>query len=347
MKTARLLYLLIAILFIWNLVLSVILNQKQIDKPENVIVENTINGISSDLTKVVDKIEDSCLTIETTNSIASGFIYKVNDNKVYVISAYHVVEQSENITAILDNGITYPLQVVGYDIYADIAVLSFESDFVLNPVVLSDSANLKDGEFLISIGTSGIKELSSSISLSIVAKNSRFIANSITYEDKISEYFLETIQYSSTMTKGYSGGALFNMEGEVVGVNILSDGNNCFGLTSNELKVIADGIINDNQKTKVMLDVKGTYLSQMENYVKNNLGIDLELTSGFYVSLVRFNSLGFNLGLKSGDIIKSINNIEIKSSKDYYNAVYTDEDVISITIVRGNEELILEGSIND
>ena len=85
----------------------------------------------------------------------------------------------------------------------------------------------------------------------------------------------------------------------------------------------------------------------MENYVKSNLGIDLELTNGFYVSLVRFNSLGFNLGLKSGDIITTINNIEIKNSKDFYNAIYSEGETITITLIRNNEELILEGPLND
>ena len=347
MKTARLLYLLIAVLFIWNLVLSVILNQTQISKSENVVIENSINGIYSDLTKVVEKIQSSCLSVDSTNSIGSGFIYKVSGNTAYVVSAYHNIAQSDNISLILDNGIIYTAQVVGYDVFSDIAILSFESDFNLNPVTLADSFNIKDGEFLISIGTSGNKELANSISLSIVSKSSRFITNSITYDDMSSEYFLEAIQYSSTMTKGYSGSALFNMNGEVVGVNILSDGNNCFGLSSNELKIIADSIIDGSPKQKAFLDVKGTYLNKMENYVKSNLGIDLELTNGFYVSLVRFNSLGFNLGLKSGDIITTINNIEIKNSKDFYNAIYSEGETITITLIRNNEELILEGPLND
>lgn len=346
MKTARLLYLLIAVLFIWNMVLSVILNEKQISKPENVVVENNISGITSDLTKVVEKIQSSCLSVETANNIASGFIYKVDGDTVYAISAYHSVEQSENITITLDNGITCPATLFGYDVYSDIAILTFKSDFTFNPVNLADSSLIKDGEFMISIGTSGNKELSDSISLSIVSKNSRYITNSITYEDKTSEYFLETIQFASTMTKGYSGSALFNINGDVVGVNILSDGNNCFALTSNELKVVVENIINSKSSTKAFLDIKGSYLGQMENYVKSNLGIDLEQTNGFYISLVRFNSLGFNLGLKSGDIIKSINDIEIKTSKDYYNAIYGG-DTITITLVRANEELTIEGMVND
>ena len=135
--------------------------------------------------------------------------------------------------------------------------------------------------------------------------------------------------------------------GEAVGVNILSDGNNCFGLTSNELKVIADNIIGGKGLNKLFLDIKGTYISKMENYTKSNLGISIEELNGFYVSFVRFNSLGFELGLKNGDIIKSINGIEIKTSRDYYNAIYTSVADVSIEVIRNGEILTLTGVVND
>ncbi|MGN1405057.1 MAG: S1C family serine protease [Erysipelotrichaceae bacterium] len=347
MRNLRPIYLLIAVLFIWNLTISVILNEKNTAVQDEIIVENNVNGISTDLTKTVDKIKSSCVTIETPAAVSSGFIYQTDENGAYVVTAYHSVADASLINVTLDNGITVEASIFGEDIFGDIAVLYIETDFKLSPVTLGDSFLLKDGEFLISIGCSGNKEYSNSTALSIVSSASRFIGDSISYDDISYEYYLETIQYASTMVKGYSGAALFNMNGETVGVNILSDGNNCFGLTSNELKMIVDNIIGNKNLTKLFLDIRGTYISKMENYTKSNLGISIEEVNGFYVSFVRFNSLGFELGLKNGDIIKTINGIEIKTSRDYYNAIYTSLNEISIEVIRNGESLILIGTVND
>lgn len=347
MKNLRPVYLLIAVLFIWNLTLSVILNEKNTAVQDEVIVENNVNGISTDLTKTVDKIKSSCVAIETPTAVSSGFIYQTDENGAFVVTAYHGVADASLINVTLNNGISVEASLYGADIFADIAVLYIKTDFKLTPVILADSFLLKDGEFLISIGCSGNKEYSNSTALSIVSSASRFIGNSISYEDTNYEYYLETVQYASTMVKGYSGAALFNMNGEAAGVNILSDGNNCFGLTSNELKLVVDNIIYDRGLRKLFLDIKGTYLSKMENYTKSNLGISIEEVNGFYVSFVRFNSLGFEMGLKSGDIIKSINGIEIKTSKDYYNAIYTTLTDISVDVMRSGESLTLTGTLND
>ena len=347
MNNLRPIYLLIAILFIWNLTLSVILNEKNSAVQDEVIVEKNINGISTDLTKTVDKIKSSCVTVETSSAVSSGFIYQTEEGGAYIITAYHGVADAQMINVTLGNGISVEAQLFGEDVFADIAILYIKTDFRLTPVTLSDSFLLKDGEFLISIGCAGNKEYSNSTALSIVSSSSRFIGNSISYEDISYEYYLETVQYASTMVKGYSGSALFNMNGEAVGVNILSDGNNCFGLTSNELKVIADNIIGGRGLNKLFLDIKGTYISKMENYTKSNLGISIEELNGFYVSFVRFNSLGFELGLKNGDIVKSINGIEIKTSRDYYNAIYTSLADVSIEVIRNGEILTLTGIVND
>ena len=138
MNNLRPVYLLIAVLFIWNLTLSVILNEKNTAVQDEVIVEKNVNGISTDLTKTVDKIKSSCVTVETSSAVSSGFIYQTEEGGAYIITAYHGVADAQMINVTLGNGISVEAQLFGEDVFADIAILYIKTDFKpFPPIILS------------------------------------------------------------------------------------------------------------------------------------------------------------------------------------------------------------------
>lgn len=350
----RLIYVLIVLLVIWNIVLSVLYTNskkedtvnKNVTNVEEVIVTN-VTGFSTDLTEVVDKVKSSIVTIDTTSSLASGFIYKYVPNKAYVVTAFHAVEEAPLLKVIFASGASYDAKIIGKDIYADVAVLEVESPVELVPVLTGDSDLLKDGEFVVTIGTSKSLQYVSSSKLGIVSSKLRTIINSIEVNKETYEYYTSVIQLDSDVSEGYSGSPIFNMNGEVEGIITMKDDEAVFALPMNEVKLVADKIINKEEFTKIQFGIKGNIVADLEKYERSQLNIPLDVTNGYYVNNVKLSSLGFNLGLKQGDIIISINGMNINAYEDLLNIQYTEANEFRLEVVRENERIELIGSIND
>lgn len=350
----RLIYVLIVLLVIWNIVLSVLYtNSKKEDTVNNNVTNveevtvTNVTGFSTDLTEVVDKVKSSIVTIDTTSSLASGFIYKYVPNKAYVVTAFHAVEEAPLLKVIFASGASYDAKIIGKDIYADVAVLEVESPVELVPVLTGNSDLLKDGEFVITIGTPKSLQYVSSSKLGIVSSKLRTIINSIEVNKETYEYYTSVIQLDSDVSEGYSGSPIFNMNGEVEGIITMKDDEAVFALPMNEVKLVADKIINKEEFTKIQFGIKGNIVTDLEKYERSQLNIPLDVTNGYYVNNVKLSSLGFNLGLKQGDIIISINGMNINTYEDLLNIQYTEANEFRLEVVRENERIELIGSIND
>lgn len=353
-KNNRLIYVLIVLLVIWNIVLSVLYtNSKKEDTVNNNVTNveevtvTNVTGFSTDLTEVVDKVKSSIVTIDTTSSLASGFIYKYVPNKAYVVTAFHAVEEAPLLKVIFASGASYDAKIIGKDIYADVAVLEVESPVELVPVLTGDSDLLKDGEFVVTIGTPKSLQYVSSSKLGIVSSKLRTIINSIEVNKETYEYYTSVIQLDSDVSEGYSGSPIFNMNGEVEGIITMKDDEAVFALPMNEVKLVADKIINKEEFTKIQFGIKGNIVTDLEKYERSQLNIPLDVTNGYYVNNVKLSSLGFNLGLKQGDIIISINGMNINTYEDLLNIQYTEANEFRLEVVRENERIELIGSIND
>lgn len=351
----RLVYVLIVLLVVWNIVLSVLYVNS--NKEEDIVNDNTTNveditltsvtGFSTDLSEVVDKVKSSVVTIDTTSSLASGFIYKYVPNKAYVVTAFHAVEKAPLLKVIFASGASYDAKIIGKDIYADVAVLEVESPVKLIPVSTGNSNLLKDGEFIITIGTPKSLQYVSSSKLGIISSKLRTIINSIEVNKETYEYYTSVIQLNSDVSEGYSGSPIFNMNGEVEGIITMKDDEAVFALPINEVRLIVDKIINEEEFTKIQFGIKGSIVANLEKYERNQLNIPLDVTNGYYVNNVKLSSLGFNLGLKQGDVIISINGVNINTYDDLLNIQYTETNEFRLEVVRENERIELIGSIND
>lgn len=349
MKKDRLVYLLIIILVIWNVILTTVLIKNYNSNKGNdiQIVENNIQGFSTDLSEVVKKCKSSIVTVETDSSLLSGLIYAQDQDNLYVVSCYHGINDSSFIRVILDSGKELEGIVKGYDIYSDICVIEVKTDLMVTPVELGDNSLLKSGEFVITMGTPKSKDYSQSSALAMVSNKLRTISNSITVDNESYDYYIDVIQLDSNVTNGFSGSPVFNMIGQVEGIITMKDDVATFVAPINEIKIIADNIINSNDYIKIPLGVKGEYIASLESYQKNQLDIPLDVITGYYVKNVKLNSLANAADVKPGDIIESVNNIVINNDKDLLSIEYSNERTFEFKIIRNNEELTLLGSVSD
>lgn len=338
MKNNRLLYLLIIILAIWCAVLSFRFGETEKKEDTAIINQYEVDGFSTDLTKVVDEVKSGVVTINADGSILSGFVYRQEDDSVYILSAYHGVSNVNSITVRFGTSYSVAGELVGHDIFTDLALIRIRTPYLIEPLKLADASLLKQGEFVISIGTPVSFDLQGSVELSLISKNNFQIENSILVEDERYSYFLNVIQLGNGLANGYSGSPLINMDGEVVGMSTMStQGLTSFALTANEVRIVADQLISSEPLSRRFLGIKGAYLNGMFNYEKANLNIGLDTLNGLYVERVRENSIAFNAGIRPGDVIVKINGEEISDLNSYLRAIYGEGDEVSFEYIRGGE----------
>lgn len=347
----RVITLLLVVLFVWNIILSVQLYQDNL-KPhsDTKYIENVVEGFSSDLTTVFDAVEASIVTVESGLELSSGFVYAVKDDTTYIVTANHGISDPNNIVVTFDNNISYPATLVGSDSKSDIAVLALNLNFVVSPLKLGNAEILKAGEFLIAFGTPATKDFQNTASLTFMNDRELNLERSVLSDGVLVHYYQTYVQVTSNINPGMSGGPLVNMNGDVVAVNLMTfeQGQGILLATPiNEVRIIADNIINQNPVTKIEFGFAGISIADMKNYEKVALGINIDTISGYYIDRLIGDSFASSIGLKKGDIITSINEEVIGSYEDLLAVQYSGESSYNFTILRNKEELKFLGSLND
>jgi S1-C subfamily serine protease len=138
----------------------------------------------------------------------SGFVY---DSEGHIVTNYHVVENAEELSVRLANGEVYPAEIVGVDPSNDLAVIRIEADDLPQPLVLSDSDDLRVGEFVVAIGNPFGQ--SGTLTVGVISALGRVI------QSPDGRFIGEAIQTDAAINPGNSGGPLLDLRGRVIGVN--------------------------------------------------------------------------------------------------------------------------------
>lgn len=338
----------IVVIVIWLIILSVAIfdNTNKVNTKSEVNQYN-VSGFSTDFTKVVEESKSSTVSLNQDDTYSTGFIYSQDDNKVYIVSSYHGVANSDNVTVYFNSGVSVIGRVIGHDSFADVALIECDFNYEVMPVKIGDSTLLKDGEFVLSIGTSSSIDYDFSTNFGMISSNYREIENNITFDSEDYDYYLGLIQLSGDFKEGYSGAPILNMDGQVVGMITMEDDGNTFAITINEIEKIVEKILNNEEYTRIDFGLKGRYINTLENYEIANLNIGLEVTSGYYIDDLKVSGFGSTIGLLRGDIITRINNIEINSYKDVLDIIYSNEKEFNLIVIRNNETIDLQGTLYD
>jgi Do/DeqQ family serine protease len=242
-------------------------------------------------------------------SAGSGVI--VDAKNGYIITNHHVVENASEITITLLDNRSFTAKVVGSDEGADIAVLQAKQPNLV-PMPLGDSAHLEVGDFVVAIGNPfGLQH---TVTAGIVSALGRSGINPEGYED--------FIQTDASINPGNSGGALVNLKGELVGINsaILSgSGGNIgigFAIPVNMVKGVMEQLIKYGQVKRGIL---GVNIYNVTPEIAKEFG--LTESTGALVAGVAQGSSAERAGIKTGDIITSINGIVMKSASELRNSI--------------------------
>ena len=277
---------------------------------------------------------------QTTSAAAgSGFILTEDG---YILTNYHVVENSNSITVAMYNGDTYDATLIGYDESNDVAVLKVDAEG-LSPVVLGDSDNLNVGDSVVAIGNP-LGELTFSLTAGLVSAKDREVtlSNSLT---------MDLIQTDCAINSGNSGGALFNLYGEVIGItnakysssssSSASIDNIGFAIPIDQVRSIFESIITNGYIVKPYIGVTVSDVSsESQSY---------GLPQGAAVRSVTENGPAAEAGLQENDIITAVNGETITSSNDLVKLVKASAagDTLELTVYRQGQTTTLTLTVGE
>ena len=338
-------------------------DQAFIDYSESFINTSGINSIqyssnvgSPDLTFAAKKSINAVVHVKNTSIVnesdswALQFFYGDDSRKRvgtgsgviispdgYIITNHHVIENSSEVIVTTNDNKEYEAVIVGSDEVTDVAVLKIDSNEKFEYILFGDSENSQIGEWVLAVGNP--YNLNSTVTAGIISSKSR----DLNEYDQINQSFIQT---DAAVNVGNSGGALVNINGELIGINTAIQSMTggfvgySFAIPSDIVRKIFEDILEYGDVQKGLLGVRGIALKS--SYSRQ---LNLTDTEGFYIDIIE-PGFGADLaGLKRGDIIKEIDGIKInkfsdlsghlstKRPGDKVNVIYSRENQLNRTTV--------------
>ncbi len=311
-----------------------------------------LESVTSDVSVVAASAASSIVAITTETMTTGNYMQQyvsegagsgvIISEEGYIITNQHVIEDASTIMVKLNNDEEYEAQLIGYDASVDIAVIKIDAKD-LTTAAIGNSETIAVGESVVAIGNP-LGELGGTVTEGIISATSRQLT--------IDNQEMTLLQTSAAINPGNSGGGLFNMAGELIGiVNAKSSGSDIeglgFAIPINTAKDVAQQIIETegNVSTNAtyvlgitMLEIDSEELLKQYNLEKQ----------GVYVYEVLDNSEAYSLGIQSGDLLISINDVEVKTAESAQTVIkeIKNEDVLNIVVERNGKEILLSMTVN-
>lgn len=253
-------------------------------------------------------------------------------NDGYIITNNHVVQNADELEVTLNDKRTYKGKIVGTDPNTDLAVVKIEENN-LPVITMANSDQLKVGEWVLAVGNPF--NLTSTVTAGIVSAKGRNI--DIIRENYKIESFIQT---DAVVNPGNSGGALVNINGELVGLNTAIQTHTgsfegyAFAIPSNLVNKVATDII---EFGKVQRGILGVNIRDIDNDFAKQRG--LQVLQGVWVENPLTGGAAEEAGIKSGDIITNINDVKVSSVAELQETVglHRPGDKIKVTVFRDGE----------
>jgi Do/DeqQ family serine protease len=252
----------------------------------------------------------------------------------YIVTNNHVIENSDKINIILNNKQEYEAEMVGTDPDTDIALLKIDADKDLPAIQWGNSDNLRLGEWVLAVGNPF--NLTSTVTAGIVSAKARGIG--IISGQLPIESFIQT---DAAVNPGNSGGALVNTRGELVGINtaIASRTGSYSGYSFAVPVSIVRKVVDDlKEYGEVQRAILGVSIQNVNAELANKLKLDN--VKGVYVAGVVEDGAANEAGIKEGDVILSVDNIEVNTVSELQEQIgkHRPGDKVELLIKRNNKK---------
>lgn len=309
-------------------------------------ITDAVQTVSPAVVTVVGTVQGQTTVFgQTGEQTVSGSGFFISDQG-YVLTNNHVVEGTQEVKVVLADGTEETAQVIGTDRYSDIAILKADGNV---PAVakLGNSELLQPGETVIAIG-SPLGDFKNTVTVGVVSATGRTIDSGNGYQIE------DLIQTDAAINHGNSGGPLVNLAGEVVGINTLvvrnsgSSGDVAeglgFAIPVTTAEAVSQQIITQGYFSRPFMGISYQAISPTIAAMYN-----LPVQWGIYIQKVATDTPANTAGLKEGDIIVSLDNVQIDETHQYLNMLYTHQpgDTISLGIYRDGKEINLSITLGE
>lgn len=331
-------------------ILAVVVYLKYFPVESKVITENkTIEEIKLSETAIEDAIDNAYDTVVTVESYkgnqkissGSGFVYKKDDKKGYILTNHHVINGADKIEVILSNNEIVEVSLLGSDEYTDIAVLSIDKNKIIKVAKLGNSSDVTLGSTVIAIGSPMGSEYSGSITRGIISGKDRMIeTNSIV---------AKVLQTDAAINPGNSGGPLVNLAGEVIGITSMKlatediEGMG-FAIPITDALNYVEYLEKGEEIKRPSIGISVIDASDRYSLYTSGINYDRNITEGIVIADLQDGYSASKAGLKKGDVIVKFDDNKIKSvnSLRYYLYQYKTGDTIKVTYIRDGKTKTLD-----
>ena len=344
--------------------------QTQPEPSKVVPTEQVTTSVTTDATKAVDKVSQAVVGITNIQKVSdfwsqqtgeqeagsgSGVIYKVEKGKAFIVTNYHVIENAERLEVTLAEGVKREAELLGGDMWTDLAVIAVDADGIDTVATFGDSDALKQGEPVLAIGNPLGLDFYGSVTQGVVSGVDRTMPIDFN-KDGVADWEQEVLQTDAAINPGNSGGALVNIEGDVIGINSMKiavakvEGLG-FAIPINAAIPIIEEL---EQRGEVQRPVLGVALTDLTNvpafYQQQTLQIPKEITTGVVITNIEPGSAAATAGAEQYDVIGEMDGEKIESASDLRKHLYNKKkigDDLTIKVYRQGKLVELQAKLVD
>lgn len=325
--------------------------------------------ITTDVTKAVEAASDAVVGVsnlqaggdffsqsqEQAVGTGSGVIYKSEGDVAYVVTNQHVIDGASGIEVTLADGTKVEAELVGSDIWTDLAVLQMSNEKVQDVVELGDSDALKRGEAVIAIGNPLGLEFSGSVTSGVVSGTDRAVPVDLN-GDGTEDWQAEVLQTDAAINPGNSGGALVNLAGQLIGINSMKIATSQvegigFSIPINSALPVIRQLEATGEMVRPAMGITLMDLAQVPStYREDTLNLPEDVTGGVVVSSVVEGSAAAEAGMRQYDVVVEMDGQEIRDIIDLRKHLYNEKqigDTLEVTAYRDGELLEFELELVD
>lgn len=342
-------------------------------KDESVRHENSDNpapkaqnmkvNVSTQLTEVVDSVTPAVVGVNNIQQnedywemeeeeedgelyTGSGVIYEHGDGNAYVITNHHVVEGADDLEVVLFDETTKDAELLGSDIFSDLAVLQIDDEGVESTIERGSSGNVKVGEPAITVGNPLGQEFASSITQGVISGKERTIPQDID-QDGRADWQAEVLQTDAAINPGNSGGALINIDGQLIGINSMKINEEAvegigFAIPVDTAWPIVEEIEQTGKVTRPFLGLESYSLDEVpQGERQETFNLPNEVEGGVYVWSVESRSPATEAGIERLDVITALDGKEVMDMIDLRKILYQEKEVgdtVDVTYYRDGQE---------
>lgn len=311
-----------------------------VDKVKNAVVSVITYADSSNQDLFInDEHSDSQISSE-----GSGVIYKKDGKYAYLVTNTHVISGAKKVDILLADGNKVPGEVVGSDVYSDIAVVRISADKAKDVAEFGDSNQLTVGETAIAIGSPLGTDYANSVTQGIISSQGRNVNLKADNGQNISTRALQT---DAAINPGNSGGPLINIQGQVIGITsskISTNGQTSvegmgFAIPANDVVNIIKQLEENGKVVRPALGIQMTDLANLSTSDLSKLKLPEKISGGVIVRST-LDNMPASDKFQRYDVITKIDDTDIESTADLQSALYSHQidDTIRVTFYRDGKQ---------